>query len=50
MVKFYENRVIDGLKKWTEVPSLWNKKVQKVLKSDGYTLNEDGTVEKKTEE
>lgn len=27
MVKFYEERVINGLKKWTDVPELWNAKV-----------------------
>ena len=26
MVKFYEERVINGLKKWMDVPELWNKK------------------------
>lgn len=46
MVKFYEERVINGLKKWTDVPELWNAKVIKKLKEDGYILNEDGTVEK----
>lgn len=44
MVKFYEERVINGLKKWTDVPELWNKKVIKKLQEDGYVLNEDGTV------
>nr|DAG44797.1 MAG TPA: hypothetical protein [Bacteriophage sp.] len=44
MVKFYEERVINGLKKWTDVPELWNKKVIEKLKKDGYVLNEDGTV------
>lgn len=44
MVKFYEERVINGLKKWTDVPELWNKKVIEKLQKDGYVLNEDGTV------
>lgn len=44
MVKFFEERVINGLKKWTDVPELWNKKVIKRLQKDGYVLNEDGTV------
>ena len=46
MVKFFEERVINGLKKWMDVPELWNAKVIKKLKEDGYVLNEDGTVEK----
>lgn len=44
MVKFFEERVINGLKKWTDVPELWNKKVIERLQKDGYILNEDGTV------
>ena len=46
MVNFYKKMVIRGNKKWTEVPSLWNKKVKESLEADGYTLNEDGTVSK----
>ena len=46
MVKFFEERVINGLKKWTEVPDLWNAKVIVKLEEDGYTLNDDGTVSK----
>lgn len=46
MVKFYVDMVINDEKKWTKVPKLWNKKVQEVLKSEGYILNEDGTVSK----
>ena len=44
MVKFYEERVINELKKWTDVPELWNKKVIERLQKDGYGLIEDGTV------
>lgn len=47
MVNFYKLRVIEGKKKWTEVPRLWNSKVQDILIADGYILNEDGTVSKK---
>lgn len=47
MVNFYKLRVIEGKKKWTEVPGLWNSKVQDALMADGYILNEDGTVSKK---
>ena len=50
MVKFYEERVINGLKKWTDVPELWNAKVIERLQKDGYVLNEDVTVTKKVEE
>lgn len=49
MVKFFEERVINGLKKWTDVPDLWNKKVIERLQKDGYVLNEDGIVTKKVE-
>lgn len=50
MVKFYEERVINGLKKWTDVPELWNVKVIEKLQKDGYVLNEDGTVTKSKSE
>ena len=50
MVKFYVVRVISGVKKWTDVPSLWNKAVQEELIKEGYVLNEDGTVSKPKEE
>ena len=44
MVDFYVSRVKNGLKKWTDVPKLWNKKVQEQLIEEGYILNDDGTV------
>ena len=47
MVNFYKLRVIEDKKKWTEVPRLWNSKVQDALVADGYILNEDGTVSEK---
>ena len=50
MVEFYVDRVIKGKKKWTDVPSLWNKAVQDELVKEGYVLNEDGTVSKPDEE
>ena len=50
MVNFYKIRVIEGKKKWTEVPKLWNDKVQDELIKEGYILNEDGTVTKLGEE
>ena len=46
MVSFYVYRVKNGLKKWTDVPPLWNEKVKKELIAQGYVLNEDGTVSK----
>lgn len=49
MVEFYVDRVIKGKKKWTDVPSLWNKAVQEELVKEGYVLNEDGTVNKPEE-
>lgn len=49
MVKKYVTKIIDGEMLWTEVPNLWNKKVQKELINQGYILNEDGTVSKNEE-
>ena len=49
MVKFYVVRVIAGVKKWTDVPSLWNKAVQEELVKEGYIRNKDGTVSKPEE-
>ena len=49
MVEFYVDRVIKGKKKWTDVPSLWNKAVQDELIKEGYILNDDGTVSKPEE-
>lgn len=46
MVKFYVRRVILGKKKWTEVPNLWKEEVVAELESEGYTLNDDGTISK----
>lgn len=46
MVNFYKRLIIAGLKKYTDVPWLWNEAVQKALTDDGYTLNKDGTVTK----
>ena len=46
MVRFYYERVINGLKKWNEVPNTWQNKVKEQLIADGYTLNNDGTVTK----
>lgn len=46
MVKFFAERVINGLKKWTDVPELWNQAVKDELISQGYLLNNDGTVSK----
>ena len=46
MVKKYFDKVTSGDMKWTEVPSLWKKKVQTALEENGYTLNDDGTVTK----
>ena len=49
MIDFYVDRVIKKKKKWTNVPSLWNKAVQEELVKEGYVLNEDGTVSKPKE-
>ena len=46
MANFYYKRVINGHKKWTKVPSLWFDDVVQMLKDNGYTLNDDGTVTK----
>ena len=44
MVKFFEERILNGLKKWPDVPERWKLKVIERLQKDGYVLNEDGTV------
>ena len=44
MVNFYVYKVINGTKKWNEIPDLWKQKVKDRLVEDGYVLNEDGTV------
>ena len=46
MVNFYVSRVKNGLKKWTDVPTLWREEVKKELVAQGYVLNEDGTASK----
>ena len=46
MINFYVYRVKNGLKKWTDVPTLWREKVKDELVAQGYVLNEDGTVSK----
>lgn len=46
MVKFYAMMVIRGAKKWTDIRSLWQSDVCKLLKEMGYTLNDDGTTTK----
>lgn len=44
MISFYAYRVINGLKRWTDIPTLWQEKVKLKLINDGYILNDDGTV------
>lgn len=44
MAKIYYRMVIADMKKWNEIPMLWRKKTIKLLEADGYTLNDDGTV------
>ena len=46
MVNFYVYRIKNGLKEWTVVPDLWKEKVKDELVTQGYVLNEDGTVSK----
>lgn len=46
MVDFFYRRVINGVKKWTDVPKLWKEQVKQMLVENGYILNEDGTVTK----
>lgn len=50
MVNFYVYRVKNGLKKWTDVPSLWREEVKKELVEQWYVLNEDGTASKVEDE
>ena len=47
MVEFFVFRIKNGLKKWIDVPALWQNNVKEKLISEGYTLNDDGTVEKR---
>lgn len=44
MIDFYVYQIKNNLKKWTDVPNLWQDDVKKRLKKDNYTLNKDGTV------
>ena len=46
MGNFDVYRVKNGLKKWTDIPSLWQEKSKKEIVAQGYMLNEDGTVSK----
>lgn len=46
MVKFYVTRIKAGIKKWTDVPALWNNAVKEELVKEGYILNSDGTISK----
>lgn len=50
MVNFYVYRVKNGLKKWTDVPTLWLEEVKKELVAQGYVLNDDGTASKVEDE
>ncbi len=46
MVNFYVYKIINGSKKWNDVPNLWKTKVQNALIEMGYILRDDGTVSK----
>ena len=46
MINFYVYGIKNGLKKWTDVPTLCREEVKKELVAQGYVLNEDGTVSK----
>ena len=46
MVDFFYRRVINGVKKWADVPKLWKEQVKQMLVENGYILNDDGTVTK----
>ena len=50
MINFYVYRVKNGLKKWTDVPTLWREAVKKELVAQWYVLNEDGTASKVEDE
>jgi hypothetical protein len=49
MAKIYYRMAIAGMKKWNEIPKTWQAKAIELLKNDGYTLNDDGTVSKPQE-
>ena len=46
MIDFFVYRIKNGLKKWIDVPPLWLDQVKEKLISEGYIINEDGTVTK----
>lgn len=49
LVNFFVYGIKNGLKKWTDVPKLWQDKVKEELVKEGYVLNENGTVTKADE-
>ena len=46
LVDFFYKRVISN-HKWTDIPDKWKDEVLNKLISNGYILNEDGTIELK---
>lgn len=44
MVNFYVKRIKANKMLWTDVPSKWFEDVKDALESEGYILNDDGTI------
>ena len=49
MIDYFVYRVIHNMKKWHTIPKLWKQDAMDELESEGYILNEDGTVTKKSD-
>ena len=47
MVAKYVRKIEEDGMSINSVPNLWREKVRKQVESDGYTINDDGTVVKK---
>lgn len=46
LINSYYRRVVEQGYLWTNLPKLVKKSVCNKLKSDGFTLNDDGTISK----
>lgn len=49
MKTLYYRRIIAKIMTVNDVPSLWNRQVRDMFEENGYTINDDGIVTKKTE-
>ena len=46
MAKVYANLCANGVRNFNDIPESLKDAVRSILKSDGYTINADGTVTK----